>query len=458
MTVNLFIFNQFDPSGKFSKEKYLFKYHINEYNAIINYSKNNNLDIPFKEKVYCFLNNLKYKPKCNNISCDNYVNFKNSTLGYNKYCSNKCQSTSNIVRLKKEKTNLKKYGKKYPIHNLKIKEKFNNTINKTKIEKNIINEKRKSTNLKRYGVDNVSKDKNVIEKRVESFKKNINNYREKYKETCLNKYNVDHPWKQPDIHYKSIKQSYKIFNKILKNTFSNLIIYNINRLKYKETVLHCKCDLNKKHIFRINYRLLNKRYRNSNIICTICNDRTICNDPKENSISSFHKEVIEYVRSIYSGEIIINDRTVIKPLEIDIYLLDLNIGIECNGIVGSNIKIGLYYNNELISILCLNKNSKNEYELVRFCNKIFMNIDNSIIILFDFFIKKYNPSKIISYSSLEWDDKIYEELFFVYKYITESKYYYIVKNIRTQYIYDENMYDKIWCCGSKKWIWRKIKK
>lgn len=49
------------------------------------------------------------------------------------------------------------------------------------------------------------------------------------------------------------------------------------------------------------------------------------------------------------------------------------------GMVGSSVNIGLYYNNELVSLMTFgkkrlalgNKKSNNdEYELIRFCNKL----------------------------------------------------------------------------------------
>lgn len=46
-----------------------------------------------------------------------------------------------------------------------------------------------------------------------------------------------------------------------------------------------------------------------------------------------HKQrsVRDFIEANYSGRVIINDRTVISPLEIDVYLPDLNLGIEFNG-------------------------------------------------------------------------------------------------------------------------------
>jgi hypothetical protein len=56
-------------------------------------------------------------------------------------------------------------------------------------------------------------------------------------------------------------------------------------------------------------------------VCNICNP----------SYSKPQEEVLEYIRQFYKGDILVNDRTLIKPLEIDIILVDLGICIEING-------------------------------------------------------------------------------------------------------------------------------
>lgn len=43
-------------------------------------------------------------------------------------------------------------------------------------------------------------------------------------------------------------------------------------------------------------------------------------------------EITEYVKSIYSGKIVSHDRTAISPKELDIFIPDLKIGIEFNGL------------------------------------------------------------------------------------------------------------------------------
>jgi hypothetical protein len=58
--------------------------------------------------------------------------------------------------------------------------------------------------------------------------------------------------------------------------------------------------------------------------CNICSEMLVT--------SKGEKDLCDFVSSIYNGKIIENSRNVIKPLEIDIYLPDLNIAIEYNGL------------------------------------------------------------------------------------------------------------------------------
>lgn len=48
-------------------------------------------------------------------------------------------------------------------------------------------------------------------------------------------------------------------------------------------------------------------------------------------LSRFHEEVYSYVSSIYDKRILINDRSSMPPKEIDIYLKDVKLGLECHG-------------------------------------------------------------------------------------------------------------------------------
>lgn len=110
------------------------------------------------------------------------------------------------------------------------------------------------------------------------------------------------------------------------------------------------------------------------------------------------------------------------------------------GFVGSKIKLGLYFDNELISLMtfgnrriAMGKKATNqdEYELLRFCNKLNTNVIGGSSKLFKYFIDNYNPKEITTYADRSFSQgKLYETLGFKFVKKTEPNYYYIIDGIR----------------------------
>jgi len=120
----------------------------------------------------------------------------------------------------------------------------------------------------------------------------------------------------------NIKKSISYFNKL--NMDYNIIKIDNNILN----VLSKKC----KHIFNINKQLFYLRNKNDYEICTICNDIT------NKNVSYSEKELANFIKDNYNGKILENTKDVISPYELDIYLSDLKLAIEFNG---------LYYHSNL---------------------------------------------------------------------------------------------------------------
>ena len=59
-------------------------------------------------------------------------------------------------------------------------------------------------------------------------------------------------------------------------------------------------------------------------------------DYSNSGTSKSEKEIVDFIKSIYSGEIIENDRSILNGKEIDIYLPEVNIGIEFDGLYWHN--------------------------------------------------------------------------------------------------------------------------
>jgi hypothetical protein len=110
------------------------------------------------------------------------------------------------------------------------------------------------------------------------------------------------------------------------------------------------------------------------------------------------------------------------------------------GFVGSKIKIGLYYNNQLVSLMtfgnrriAMGKKTTNqdEYELLRFSNKLNNNVIGGASKIFKYFINNYKPKEITTYADRSFSQgKLYETLGFKFDSKTEPNYYYIIDGIR----------------------------
>lgn len=244
-------------------------------------------------------------------------------------------SKSKKFKEKVSKTNLKKFGYENPFMDTKrIKSIFNdkygvnhpsqviefyNKIRQTNIEKTgyeshllspIIREKIKETNLEKYG-GHPMKNKNILDNMINTnlqkygykFILSIPEKRELIKNTNLLKYGVTNPMMSEEIR--------KYF----------IVSNDINYIKYlgsNYSLFMCIVG----HEFAINIDNYHSRIKNNLSLCTVCN-------PIGDSRSIKEDDLYNFISSNYTGEIVRNYR---DKLEIDIYLPDLGIGFEFNGI------------------------------------------------------------------------------------------------------------------------------
>jgi len=150
------------------------------------------------------------------------------------------------------------------------------------------------------------------------------------------------------------------------------------------------------------------------------------------------------------------------------------------GFSSSQQKIGLFYKDELVSLMTFGwryTNGKRECELIRFCNKRNINVVGASSRIFKYFVENYDFDEIISYSDVSmFDGNMYQKLGFEYSHTSEPNYFWVVNGIRKHRFnftkkklvsqgYDrlktevEIMHDlghyRIWGCGQKKWIYKK---
>jgi hypothetical protein len=144
--------------------------------------------------------------------------------------------------------------------------------------------------IEKFGVDNISKLENIKQKKLETKEKSDFL---KYKEFYLTK-NL------------------------------NLVKCDKNQKTYTFFCKKCKKE------YTISYNLLKNRRYSKTKICTFCN-------PINKNISGLEIELVNFIRENYYGKILEN-RKIINPYELDIYLPDLKLAFEFNG---------LYWHNEL---------------------------------------------------------------------------------------------------------------
>ena len=225
-------------------------------------------------------------PKC---YCGNPLGWKDTK--YREYCSLKCSKRSQKVREKTRNTCIERYGVENPGQSPEIKERIKNTW------------------LHNYGVDHPSKSPEIKARRIETWKLSYDkeDRDRKTKQTNNLKFGVDHP---RQLHYSpetlEFLSNQELFTKLASEKSMEVLakIYNISP-----------------------YPIYSRM-------------KELSLTPIRNQTSIFEKEVFEYIKSIYPSTVVENDRSVIHPKELDIYLPDLNLAIECNGTYWHSIDAG----------------------------------------------------------------------------------------------------------------------
>ena len=152
------------------------------------------------------------------------------------------------------------------------------------------------------------------------------------------------------------------------------------------------------------------------------------------------------------------------------------------GSVNSKVRLGLYYNDELVSLMTFgnlrksmgSKATEGSYELLRFCNKLDTTVIGGADKLLKYFSKTYKPNEIISYADRRWSQgDLYEKLGFNFIHNSKPNYFYVINNKREgrfnyrknilveqgydsakterQIMLDRNIY-RIYDSGNKKYI------
>jgi G:T-mismatch repair DNA endonuclease (very short patch repair protein) len=362
-------------------------------------------------------------------------------------------SKSNEIKEKKRKTAIKNYGFDSPMKSDIVKTKLKNTINK------------------KYGVDNPMyiediKNKctsNMIKSKYEKF---ISKF--ELKDTVIN-------WSGTSVtlNCSKCKQDYSLSRELLTLRYNNNrdLCVNCNPL-YNKDISYLEGDL--------------KNFMTSLGVKFKPNDRTILDGKELDIYIPDHKLAIELDGLYWHSELFTNknyhlektkkceskgiqlihifeDEWVYKQdivksrlknllglTENRIYarkcnIRELNVQLAkdfCNrnhlqGYSKAKYKLGLFDNNELVSVMLFNKTriamggDGSSIELIRFCNKLNTNVIGGASKLLKYFIKQYKPKELISYADRRWSNgSLYDSIGFDKVQESSPSYWYIINNLR----------------------------
>jgi hypothetical protein len=378
----------------------------------------------------------------------------------------------------------------------------------------------------------------------------------KQKKTMIERYGVEYTGNSSELMNKSFTTRYDKYKNHIKERYRSLKIVNI----LKEGELEIECDkCNNNYIIRT--ELLSLRVFRYNVTpCLICNPLSKYGDTKEN-------EIFDYISNL-GVNIIKGDRKILSGKEIDIYLPELKIGFEFNGLywhselhkektyhidkkvkclskeinlihiweddwiykkdivisrinnllnintnkimarkceikmvdnkssktfleknhlqgsIYSSYNIGLYYKDELVSLMTFGKlrrslgqSKKNGWELYRFCSKLNTTIIGGFSRLLKYFESEIKPSILLTYANRDWSiryNNVYEKNGFSFENETNINYWYFTTDSKRKHrfqfrkdklikdgfdpekteieIMRERGYNRVFDCGNLKYI------
>ena len=164
----------------------------------------------------------------------------------------------------------------------------------------------------------------------------------------------------------------------------------------------------------------------------------------------------------------------VSPSDAQIFLNENHI----QGASPSQIRLGLFYEDYLVSLMTFGyryTNSKKEFELIRFCNKINCNVIGGASKLFNHLLFSSEVDEVISYSDRSiFNGRLYQTLGFNHQRTSQPNYFWVVDGVRRHRFnynkkrliklgHDQNKteveilhdlgYFRVFSCGQEKWVY-----
>lgn len=428
-------------------------------------------DVCLRQRVHGIINNIKNAPTCKLPICNNYCIFftdgKRANT-YSIYCSPKCSSLSESRVKNIQQTKLKKYNDRHYSNRDQARISYADTFSipqssLKKLESRDWLYDQHYNNKKSLAIiaHELEVSKTAVQRRFQNFNIPVVNYPSSLCEQQLVEFitsliGTEHvitncrtliPPQEVDIYIPSKKLAIEV-NGCYWHSDTNRKDrnYHLNKLK--------RC--NKKGI-------------------KLLQISDLCYQQKTNIIHSMVAYQLGCIQHVLNGR----DTTVceISSSTSNLFLQENHF----QGAYNSSINLGLFFNNELVGCMTFSKprySNLVEYELIRFACKTNTIIRGGASKLFKFFLKKYNPQSIISYSNKERSiGNIYKVLGFKYSHASKPGYCYYKKdrlfsrvecqkhkldrflnNFNSELTEYQNMrnngYHRIWDCGNDVWLWK----
>jgi very-short-patch-repair endonuclease len=261
-----------------------------------------NLSNP-RQMLYHIDHQITSMPLC---FCGNKLSWHTDKRQYRSFCSKKCTAIGSVAQAKQ--TSLQKYGKEH----------YSQTDDYLK--------KVKSTSMERFGVDHYSQTEEYKSRVVTTNMKNFGvAYPSQNKEvqlklvtSYLKKYGVNNPMQNTDVKAKVILSNKKIgYDKLL--SYRPLLTPLFTQSEYTKAMgdnnefkWQCK-NCNLEFVADVAFTLRRG--------CTACNPIT----------STWGEQIIAKWLEEWGIEFATNNKSIIKPYELDFFVQDANIAIEFNG-------------------------------------------------------------------------------------------------------------------------------
>jgi very-short-patch-repair endonuclease len=449
-----------NKSGYKTKEKYFSKNFPEEYEELKTFVGDNDLSsLPFKEKLYHFLNDIETIPVC--IECGKKLKFKKSfSGGYGTYCSINCTNKSQKHINKVKSTNISKYGGISPISSEVVKSKIMNT------------------NLKKYGVGNIFELKEYIQKRINEkygnpiitktnfYKKKMQKkYEEKYSHHDIEKSDEKIIYSCP-VCLKSSEHDYNSFNYRNRN--------NISQCKYCVPPYQSMIETEMENFLTeigLSFNKHNRKIIKPKEIDFYIPDKKIaielnglyyhsehfvdadyhknkwleCSKNEIDLIQIWEdewKDKKDLIKKLISNKILENHNKIyarkceISLLDNDVYKYFVE-NHHIQGYAPARIRLGLFYNNELVQVMSFSSQRKfmgtskveNHYEMIRLCSVPDIKIIGGSKKLLSYFEKMVKPEKIVSYCDVRYfSGNSYLDMGFKFVGTTKVNYHYVKPN------------------------------